>query len=150
MSYNNPIDYPYSKSDQFDEKTKDKYNNIMYYDAKKEDDVKNNEYTNKSRYDSYKSPPSKYDKDDKLCGDYKSGRSVNVNSCGQWKYANKEFYGGQIYKHSNDKDCVYLQGALFPIHNNTLVSSNNTFVTSNPQDRVVFGYARIGEEYHSR
>ena len=144
VSYDNPYDYPYNNLTQseFDKKTRDKYNNLMvYYDEKKNTDVTNDENINKSKYSSYRKYSELYDKYHPLCGSDKTERATTTNVCGQWRSA-RQFYGGEVYKHSNE-DCVDLHGALFP-------TSDNTFVTSNPQNPVVFGYARIGEEYHSR
>lgn len=73
-----------------------------------------------------------------MCVNNQTGRGYYANPCGYWDNANEQFNSGTI------KSNITMKGALFP----TNKISNN--VVTNPNDRLVFGYARIGEEFRSR
>ena len=75
---------------------------------------------------------------DQMCVNNQTGRGYYANPCGYWHNANEQFNSGMTKKD------IKMVGTLFP--NNNL--SNN--VMCNPNDRVVFGYVRIGEDYRSR
>lgn len=72
------------------------------------------------------------------CGNNVTGRAYYANPCGYWNETNDQFNSGKIKQDS------HMTGALFP----TGSISNNVMVP--PNDRVVFGYARNGEDYRSR
>lgn len=71
------------------------------------------------------------------CVNNQTGRAYHANPCGYWDNAKNQFDEGTI-KNINSG------GAYFPINK----IGNDVMVR--PSDRVVFGYARIGEEYKSR
>ncbi len=75
---------------------------------------------------------------DKVCVNNQTGRAYYANPCGYWEDTNKQFNPGTIH----DKG---INGSLFPIGN---IDSFN--VMSNPNNSVVFGYARIGERIRNR
>ena len=79
-----------------------------------------------------------------MCVNNQTGRGYYANPCGYWESTNEQFNSGKVYKN------IKMDGSLFPISNemgNNNVMSN---VMSPPNDRVVFGYARIGENFRSR
>ena len=82
---------------------------------------------------------------DNYCGNNSTGRAFYANPCGYWNNVNDQFFGGEVFKNTNlqpwNSGNIDIQGNLYPIKNGN---------TSPPQDRVVFGYARIGEEYRGR
>ncbi len=70
-----------------------------------------------------------------LCVNNQSGRGFYANPCGYWNNDKGQFSTGSIKN-------VSLDGTVFPNNkNNIMVPPNNP---------VVFGYARIGEEYRTR
>ena len=79
---------------------------------------------------------------DMECVNNQSGRGFYANPCGYWDNSNNQFNSGKIM---SNKPEFNMNGTLFPVND-----INSTNVMSNPNDRVVFGYARIGEEYRSR
>jgi len=70
-----------------------------------------------------------------LDGNNPTGRGFNANGLGYWDQAHDQFNSGKSYPEQ-------LNGALFP------TTSGN--ILSRPQDSVVFGYARIGENYRNK
>lgn len=68
-----------------------------------------------------------------------TGRAISANSCGYWETTNEQFNPGRIEHH------IQMNGTLFPTGN-----TNNYSVMTNPQNKVVQPYARIGEEYRNR
>jgi hypothetical protein len=71
------------------------------------------------------------------CVNNQTGRGYYANPCGYWDRSEEQFNGGNIKKEK-------MNGVLFPINKN----GDNVMTT--PNDNIVFGYARIGEEYRSR
>ena len=84
---------------------------------------------------------------DDYCVNNPTGRAFTANPCGYWNNTEYQFNPGKTFT-VNKGDT---RGNLFPI-NSKNVESNiiNNKLTSPPQNRVVFGYARIGEEYRNR
>lgn len=76
----------------------------------------------------------------KMCVNNQTGRAYYANPCGYWENTDKQFNTGTI--HDSNKG---MKGSLFPIGN-----TNSFNVMSNPNNRVVFGYARVGEEIRNR
>ena len=76
------------------------------------------------------------------CVNNQTGRAFYANPCGYWKNSKDQFNSGTILETNNDQNML---GALFPIGK---ISDNK--VMTNPNDRIVFGYARIGEEIRNR
>lgn len=82
------------------------------------------------------------------CGNNPTGRSFHANPCGYWEKSNNQFFSGTSF----DKPIVQdwnsgptdIKGSLYPKLKDTQK------MLGRPQDRVVFGYARIGEEIRSR
>lgn len=72
------------------------------------------------------------------CVNNQTGRGFYANPCGYWKNAPNQFNSGKIL--NNNKN---LNGTLFPIG---YISDK---IMINPNDRVVFGYTRIGEEFRN-
>lgn len=77
---------------------------------------------------------------DQMCVNNQTGRAYYANPCGYWENTDKQFNPGTI--HDSNKG---MTGSLFPIGN-----TNSFNVMSNPNNRVVFGYARVGEEIRNR
>jgi len=77
---------------------------------------------------------------DKMCVNNQTGRGYYANPCGYWENTGEQFNPGT--KHNTSKG---MHGSMFPIGN-----TNSFNAMSNPNDRVVFGYARIGEEIRER
>lgn len=75
-----------------------------------------------------------------MCVNNQTGRAYYANPCGYWENTDKQFNTGTI--HDSNKG---MKGSLFPIGN-----TNSFNVMSNPNNRVVFGYARVGEEIRNR
>lgn len=79
------------------------------------------------------------------CGNNPTGRAYYANGCGYWNNVNDQFSGGQIYKMPQlqpwNSGNINIDGNLYPVKNGN---------TAPPQDRVVFGYARIGQEFRGR
>lgn len=74
-----------------------------------------------------------------ICVNNQTGRGYFANPCGYWNEETKQFNSGTT--HNN----LQMNGSLFPIGHNKSYS-----VMSNPQDRTIFGYARIGEEIRNK
>ncbi len=73
-----------------------------------------------------------------ICVNNKSGRGYYANPCGYWE-STQQFDSSKIHKN------VEMNGAMFPTGN------NETFnVMSNPNDRTVFGFARVGENIRNK
>lgn len=70
------------------------------------------------------------------CVNNKTGRMYYANPCGYWDNAKDQFDKVK----TKDQN---LNGAMFPTGN----LNNNVMVP--PSNRVIFGYARIGEEYRN-
>lgn len=75
------------------------------------------------------------------CVNNQSGRGYYANPCGYWENTNKQFYSGKILSNNANFN---MNGTLFPIGE----ISNNIMI--NPNNRIVFGYTRIGEEVRNR
>ena len=75
---------------------------------------------------------------DQMCVNNQTGRAYYANPCGYWNSDN-QFFPGKIIQNDNN-----FKGTLFPVGN----ISNNIMI--NPNNNVVFGYARIGEELRNR
>ena len=75
------------------------------------------------------------------CVNNQSGRGFYANPCGYWDYSNEQFYPGTTL---SNKPELNINGTLFPLGK----ISND--VMTNPNNRVVFGYARVGEEVRNR
>ena len=75
------------------------------------------------------------------CVNNQTGRGFYANPCGYWENTNKQFNSGTILP-NNPK--LNMNGTLFPI------GKESNEVMTNPNNRVVFGYARIGEEIRNR
>jgi hypothetical protein len=71
------------------------------------------------------------------CVNNQTGRGYYANPCGYWDKSGEQFNSGNVKKEQ-------MNGVLFPI------DKNGDNVMTTPNDQVVFGYARIGEEYRSR
>ena len=79
------------------------------------------------------------------CVNNQTGRAYMANPCGYWNNADRQFDSGEIKKNEKSNEYhVEYKGNLFP------VSKISNEVMVNPGNRVVFGYARIGEEFRSR
>ena len=80
-----------------------------------------------------------------FCGNNPTGRAFYANPCGYWHNVNDQFFGGEVFENNSlqpwNSGNTDFKGNLFPVKNGN---------TSPPQNRVVFGYARIGEEYRGR
>ena len=80
-----------------------------------------------------------------FCGNNPTGRAFYANPCGYWENVNDQFFGGEVFKNTSmqpwNSGNINLNGNLYPVKNGN---------TSPPQNRIVFGYARIGEEYRGR
>ena len=74
----------------------------------------------------------------KYCVNNQTGRGYYANPCGYWNNDHGQFNEG-IVKHDIQKT-----GTMFPVNK----FSNSVMTT--PNDRIVFGYSRIGEEFRSR
>ena len=72
------------------------------------------------------------------CVNNQSGRGYSANPCGYWNNSGEQFNPGVTKKN------IQMQGAFFP------TGEPSSDVVTNPNNRVVFGYARIGEEYRTR
>lgn len=75
------------------------------------------------------------------CVNNQTGRGYYANPCGYWDNSNQQFNSGT--KLSNKPE-LNMNGTLFP------VGKISDDVMTNPNNRVVFGYARIGEEIRNR
>ena len=75
------------------------------------------------------------------CVNNQTGRGFYANPCGYWNNSNKQFYSGATL---SNKPELNMNGTLFPIGK---ISDD---IMTNPKNRVVFGYARIGEEVRNR
>lgn len=67
--------------------------------------------------------------------DNPTGRMITPNSFGNWINVNNQFNSGKELNST-------LTGALFPTESGKRME--------NPQDRIVFGYSRIGYDFKSR
>lgn len=76
------------------------------------------------------------------CVNNQTGRAFYANPCGYWENSNKQFYPGKIQNNNSD---LNMNGTLFPVG-----QISNNLVMTNPNNRVVFGYARVGEEMRNR
>jgi len=74
------------------------------------------------------------------CGNNTTGRAFYANPCGYWEQGNTQFNSGKVLQNT------HMVGALFPTNN--ITNMNNVMVP--PNDRVVYGHSRIGENYRSR
>ena len=74
------------------------------------------------------------------CVNNQSGRGYYANPCGYWNNTQEQFNKGTV--HNSNYGMI---GSVFPIGN-----TNSFNVMANPTNRVVFGYARIGEEIRNR
>ena len=72
------------------------------------------------------------------CVNNQSGRGYSANPCGYWNNSGEQFHPGKT------KSNIQMKGAFFP------TGEPSSDVVTNPNNRVVFGYARIGEEYRNR
>ena len=72
------------------------------------------------------------------CVNNQTGRVFYANPCGYWNNTPNQFNSGKIL--NNNKN---LNGALFPIG---YISDK---IMINPNDSVVFGYTRVGEEFRN-
>lgn len=79
---------------------------------------------------------------DKMCVNNKTGRGFYANPCGYSDNLNHQFDSGVTL--TNNKK-FNMNGVLFPVGEIT-----NDKVMTNPNNRVVFGNARIGEEIRNR
>ena len=75
-----------------------------------------------------------------LIGNYKindnpTGRMITPNSFGNWSNVNNQINSGKELNST-------LTGALYPTESGKRME--------NPQDRIVFGYSRIGYDFKSR
>jgi len=81
------------------------------------------------------------------CGNNPTGRAFHANPCGYWENSNEQFFSGDTFSkakvHSWNAGPASIEGALYP-------KENKSSYVGRPQDRVVFGYVRIGEEIRSR
>jgi len=75
------------------------------------------------------------------CVNNHSGRGYYANPCAYWDNANKQFNSGLTLKNDYKLNLV---GSMFP------VSKLSNDIMVNPNDRVVFGYTRIGEEMRNK
>ncbi len=79
------------------------------------------------------------------CSNNSTGRAFYANPCGYWNNVNDQFFSGNTYKNTElqpwNSGNINIKGNLYPVKQGN---------TSPPQDRVVFGYARIGEEFRGR
>lgn len=75
------------------------------------------------------------------CVNNQSGRGFYANPCGYWNNSNQQFYSGTTFL---NKPELNMNGALFPIGR---ICDD---VMVNPNDQVVFGYVRNGEEIRNR
>lgn len=75
------------------------------------------------------------------CVNNQTGRGYYANPCGYWDKTDHQFESGTILQ--NDPK-LNMNGTLFP------VGKISNEIMSNPNNRVVFGYARIGEEMRNR
>jgi len=66
-------------------------------------------------------------------GNNPTGRGYNANGIGYWNQSSNQFNGGKHYS-------TELQGSLFPVKEG---------MTTPPQDRITFGYSRIGENWRN-
>ena len=73
-----------------------------------------------------------------MCVNNQSGRGYYANPCGYWDNTQNQFNSGTIHNKN-------MNGSLFPID-----STNSFNVMSTPNNQVVFGYARIGEDIKNR
>ena len=82
------------------------------------------------------------------CGNNPTGRAFNANPCGYWDNTNNQFLSGATFSKAKEQEWnagpTNIDGTLYPMQSNTQK------MFGRPQDRVVFGYARIGEEIRSR
>jgi len=69
------------------------------------------------------------------CVNNQTGRNYHANPCGYWEFTTPQFNPGTNHKNINNN------GHLFPVKNGVMTTPNN---------KVVFGYTRIGEEYRNR
>ena len=70
-----------------------------------------------------------------LCVNNQSGRGFYANPCGYWDSDNPQFNKGATKN-------MYMNGNVFPNNKNDIMIP--------PNNPVVFGYARIGEEFRAR
>lgn len=75
------------------------------------------------------------------CVNNQTGRAYSANPCGYWNNTGDQFNSGKTLQNNNK---LNMNGTLFPIGE----ISDDIMVT--PNDRVVFGYTRIGEEIRNR
>lgn len=76
------------------------------------------------------------------CVNNRSGRGFYANPCG-YDQNDQQFFSGKTLPNYNNNE-INMKGALFPVGK----ISNEVMI--NPNNRVVFGYARIGEEIRNR
>lgn len=75
------------------------------------------------------------------CVNNQTGRAFYANPCGYWQNSDNQFSSGTILQ---NKTKFNMNGSLFP------VGKISNEIMTNPNNRVVFGYARIGEEMRNR
>lgn len=75
------------------------------------------------------------------CVNNQSGRGFYANPCGYWDNTNRQFNPGLTLKNDYKLNLV---GSLFPVGK----LSNDIMI--NPNDNVIFGYTRIGEEIRNK
>ena len=80
------------------------------------------------------------------CGNNPTGRAFTANPCGYWNKTNNQFNPANIIYQQKNINSVL--GLVYPSNSNESPSSN--FNQCPPQDRIVFGYTRIGNEYRTR
>ena len=82
------------------------------------------------------------------CGNNPTGRAFHANPCGYWENSNEQFFSGDTFNKPQlqpwNAGPINIDGTLYP------KESNTQKMFGRPQDRVVFGYARVGEEIRSR
>jgi hypothetical protein len=76
------------------------------------------------------------------CVNNQTGRGFAANPCGYWENSNHQFYSGTTLP-NNNKD-INMVGTMFP------VGYKSDEVMTTPNNKVVFGYARIGEQFRNR
>ena len=79
------------------------------------------------------------------CGNNPTGRAFYANGCGYWNNVNDQFFSGEVFNNESlqpwNSGNINIKGNLYPVEKGN---------TSPPQDRIVFGYARIGQEFKGR
>lgn len=78
---------------------------------------------------------------DMMCVNNQTGRGFYANPCGYLDKSSEQFNKGTIL---SNKPELNMNGTMFPVGH---ISDN---IMTNPNNRVVFGYARIGEEIRNR